>query len=66
MGGMPGAPGGGGGMFGPDSTMKLMANPKTAAYMQDPQFAMKWEMCQQNPQQMMQLMQMDGRIMECI
>lgn len=61
-----GMPGGAGGMFGPDSQIKLMANPKTAAYFKDPQFAMKWEMCQQNPQQMMQLMQMDGRIMECI
>ena len=42
--GMPGAPGGGG-MFGPDSQLKLMSNPKTAAYFKDPQFAMKWEMC---------------------
>jgi len=38
---MPGGPGAGG-MIGTDSEMKLMANPKTAAYMKDPQFAMKW------------------------
>ena len=61
-GGMPGGPGG---MFGPDAQLKLMSNPETAAFFKDPQFAMKWEMCQQNPQQMMQLMQMDGRIMKC-
>ena len=46
-GGMVGMPGGQGadGVFGPDSQMKLMANPKTAVYMKDPQFAIAGVTC---------------------
>ena len=51
-------------MFGPEGMAKLMANPKIAGYLQDPQFSMMLQMCQQNPQMLMQLMQTDPRYME--
>ena len=53
-GGMPGGgmgggpPGGGmGSMFGgPEAEAKLKADPKIQQFMQDPQFASMWAMCQ--------------------
>ena len=71
-GGMPGMGGGmGGGMPGmgannPFSKEKLEAlktNPKIAPYFQDPQFKNMFEMCMQNPQMLMQVIQMDPRFM---
>lgn len=56
-GGMPGNPFGG-------SEEKLKANPRIAKYFEDPQFKVKWELCQQNPQMMMQVMQTDPRFMD--
>jgi len=57
--------GGLGGMFGgPEAMQKLMSNPKIAEYFKDPQFSMMFQMCQQNPQMLMQLMQTDPRYME--
>jgi hypothetical protein len=35
---------------------KLKKNPKIAKYFEDPQFNVMWQMCQQNPQMMMQIM----------
>ena len=37
------------GMFGPQAMMKLMANPRTAMYFQDPMFRNKFEIMKQNP-----------------
>ena len=37
------------GMFGPSAMAKLMANPRTAAYFQDPKFRNTFEICKQNP-----------------
>ena len=52
MGGM----GGMGNMFGgPQAEAKLKANPRIAKYFEDPQFNNMWQMCQQNPQMLMQL-----------
>lgn len=49
--------GGLGGLFGgPEAMNKLKKNPKIAKYFEDPQFNMMWQMCQQNPQMMMQIM----------
>lgn len=45
------------GMFGPQAMVKLMANPRIAAYFQDPVFRNKFEIMKQNPQLMMQLIQ---------
>ena len=52
------------GMFGPQAMMKLMSNPRTAAYFQDHKFRNMFEMCKQNPQMLMQLMQTDPRFMD--
>jgi len=52
-------------MFGgPEAMANLMRNPKIAEYFKDPQFAMTFQMCQQNPQMLMQFMQTDSRYME--
>ncbi len=40
---------------------KLMSNPRTMAYFQDPKFRNLFEMCKQNPQMLMQMMQIDPR-----
>ena len=56
--------GDGGGMFGPEAMMKLMANPRIAGYFQDPKFRNSFEMCKKDPQIMMQLVQMDPRFMD--
>lgn len=53
-----------GGMFGPAQMAKLMANPRIAGYFQDPKFRNTFEMCKQNPQMLMQLMQVDPRLMD--
>ena len=37
------------GMFGPQAMVKLMSNPRIAAYFQDPKFRNTFEMCKQNP-----------------
>jgi stress-induced-phosphoprotein 1 len=55
---------GGDGMFGPQAMAKLMANPRIAGYFQDPKFRNTFEMCKQNPQMLMQLMQVDPRLMD--
>ena len=52
------------GMFGPQAMLKLMANPRIAGYFQDPKFRTTFEMCKQNPQMLMQLMQVDPRMMD--
>ena len=41
-----------------------MANPRIAAYFADPQFRNKFDMCQSNPQMMMQFVQSDPRMMD--
>lgn len=57
---------GGGGLFGgPDADAKLKSNPRIAKYFEDPKFKTMWEMGQQNPQMLMQLMQTDPRMMDC-
>lgn len=52
------------GMFGPQQMAKLMSNPRIAGYFQDPKFRNTFEMCKQNPQMLMQLMQVDPRMMD--
>lgn len=70
MGGMGGGPPGGGagglgGMLGgPEAEAKLKANPRIAKYFEDPQFAAKYAMCNQNPQMLMQIIQTDPRFMD--
>ena len=44
--------------------MKLMANPRIAAYFKDPQFRTKFEFIQKDPQMMMQVIQTDPRFMD--
>jgi len=53
-----------GGMFGPQQMAKLYANPRIAAYFQDPKFRNTFEMCKQKPEMLMQLMQVDPRLMD--
>ena len=53
-----------GGMFGKQAMEKLMKNPRIAGYFADPQFRNMFEMCKQNPQMLMQVMQMDPRFMD--
>jgi stress-induced-phosphoprotein 1 len=53
----------GGGMFGPAAQAKLMANPQIAQYFKDPLFKSKFEMCEKDPQMMMQFVQTDPRMM---
>jgi len=53
-------------IFGAAGRAKLMANPETAAFFQDVQFKNMFEMCSQQPQMMMQLMQSDPRFMKCL
>lgn len=55
-----------GGMFGPEQMARLMTNPKTAAYFQDPKFRTLFEMCKQNPQMLTQVMQMDPRFQDIL
>jgi stress-induced-phosphoprotein 1 len=50
----------------PQNIQKLMNNPKTAAYMKDPQFMQMFQMCVQNPQMMSSMMQSDPRFMEVL
>merc|ERR1712098_35537 len=50
----------------PQNIQKLMNNPKTAAYMKDPQFMQMFQMCMQNPQMMSGLMQSDPRFMDVL
>ncbi len=51
--GAPEAAGGGmgglGDMFGPQGMQKLMSNPRTASYFNDPQFKNMFDMCKTNP-----------------
>ena len=58
MGGGPGAGGDTGmaGMFGPEAMMKLMQNPTTAKFFQDPQFRNMFEMVKRDPNMLMQVM----------
>ena len=51
-------------MFGPESMMKLMANPRIAQYFKDPQFRNKFEMIKKDPQMLMQVIQTDPRFMD--
>lgn len=54
-----------GGMFGgPEAEAKLKANPRIAKYFEDPKFNSMWQMCSQNPQMLMQLIQTDPRFMD--
>lgn len=55
---------GGAGMFGPEGMAKLAADPEIAGYMQDPKFMQTLMMCQQNPTMLLQMMQMDPRLMK--
>lgn len=64
MGGGMGGGAGGDGPFGAGALEKLKTNPKFAAYFQDVQFKNTFDMCMQNPQMLMQAMQMDPRFME--
>jgi len=50
----------------PANIQKLMNNPKTAAYMKDPQFMQMFQMCVQNPNMMSGMMQSDPRFMEVL
>lgn len=63
-GGMPGGMGGGDGPFSAASLAKLKTNPKIAKYFEDPKFKNLFELCQQNPQMLMQVMSMDPRFMD--
>ena len=62
----PAGPGGAGvglgSLFGPDMFTKLRANPKTAKYMQEPDFVQMMTLLQSNPQAMGSLMQQDKRL----
>ena len=52
-------------MFGgPEAEAKLRAHPRISKYFEDPQFNNMWQMCQQNPQMLMQLIQSDPRFMD--
>jgi len=42
-----------GNMLGPEAMAKIMANPKTAAYFQDPQFVQLFNFCKQQPQMLL-------------
>mmetsp|Transcript_7375 Transcript_7375/g.12458 ORF Transcript_7375/g.12458 Transcript_7375/m.12458 type:complete len:144 (-) Transcript_7375:1103-1534(-) len=59
-----GGMGGLGSMFGPEGEAKLKQNPRIAKYFEDPKFKTMWDMCSQNPQMMMQLVQQDPRFMD--
>ena len=66
-GGMPGGMGGMGGGDGPFSAAalaKVKTNPRIAKYFEDPKFKNLFELCQQNPQMLLQVMQMDPRFMD--
>ena len=52
------------GMFGKSAKAKLMANPRIAAYFSDPLFRNKFDMCEKDPQTMMQFVQTDPRMMD--
>ena len=43
--------------FGPEALMKVMANPKFKEYFKDPNFSNMINMCMQNPQMFMMMMQ---------
>ena len=59
--GMPG----GGNPFGAEGMAKAEADPKIAQWLKDDvQFRNMFDMCKQNPQMLMQLMQTDPRFME--
>lgn len=67
MGGMPGGMGGMGGADGPFSAAalaKVKLVPRIAKYFEDPKFKNLFELCQANPQMLMQVMQMDPRFMD--
>lgn len=53
-------------MFGQDAMMKLMSNPKTAAYLMDPGFRQMFEMCKKNPQMLFEMMKFDPRFSEVL
>ena len=64
---MPGGMGGMGGGDGPFSAAalaKVKTNPRIAKYFEDPKFKNLFELCQQNPQMLLQVMQMDPRFMD--
>lgn len=60
MGGM----GGMGSMFGGKGEEELKRNPRIAKYFEDPHFRNKWDVCQKDPQAMMQFVQTDPRFMD--
>lgn len=51
-------------MFGKEAMAKLMSNPRVMGYFQDPKFRNLFEMCKQNPQMLMQMMQVDPRFQD--
>ena len=51
-------------MFGSAAIAKLMANPRIAKYFEDPKFRNTFEMCKKQPEMLMQLMQVDPRMMD--
>lgn len=62
---MPGGMGGGAdGLFSAANLAKVRSNPKIAKYFEDPKFKNLFELCQQNPQMLMQVMQMDPRFVD--
>ena len=63
-GGPGGGPMGGANPFGPEALMKAMQNPKIAKHFEDPSFMTKINMCMQNPQMFIMMMQQDPRIGE--
>lgn len=50
-------------IFGPQGLAKLMQDPTVAGYFADVDFKNKFELCRQQPQMLMQLMQSDPRFM---
>ena len=61
-----GGPPGGKSPFSAEALEKLRSNPKIAAHLQDVQFKNMYDMCVQNPNMLMQLMQADPRFMDVI
>lgn len=64
MGGMGGPGGKDEGPFSAAALEKLKDHPKVGKYFEDVQFKNMFEMVKQNPQMLMQVMQMDPRFME--
>lgn len=67
MGGMPGMGGMGGAGGNPlsaENLERVKSVPRIAEYFKDPQFASTFEMVKQQPQMLMQMVQMDPRYMD--